>query len=113
MCTAHNAPANMTSVSRIARRGPSRRNAAIPQTRSAAAPVLLRRKRRVMRERISRLGLGTAQFGLEYGVSNPAGRVPRAEVAVIIERAIAPGIRLMTPHPHTQRGDGAGCHAPE
>jgi aryl-alcohol dehydrogenase-like predicted oxidoreductase len=35
----------------------------------------------------SRLGLGTAQFGLDYGITNLAGRVPEAEVGAIVALA--------------------------
>lgn len=37
---------------------------------------------------LSRLGLGTVQFGLEYGVSNRAGHPGEREVANILARAI-------------------------
>ena len=33
------------------------------------------------------LGLGAAQFGLDYGVSNPRGRVPEDEVRLILDTA--------------------------
>jgi aryl-alcohol dehydrogenase-like predicted oxidoreductase len=36
-----------------------------------------------------RLGLGTAQFGLDYGISNHAGRTSPAEVAKVLEVARA------------------------
>ncbi|MGE5538268.1 MAG: aldo/keto reductase [Gemmatimonas sp.] len=39
-----------------------------------------------------RLILGTAQFGLPYGISNPGGRVPAPEVAAILSLASAAGI---------------------
>ena len=45
--------------------------------------------------RLSRLGLGTAQFGLPYGITNRNGRVPLDEVRSIIERAEAVGIGLL------------------
>lgn len=41
---------------------------------------------------LSRLGLGTVQFGLEYGVSNRAGHPGEREVANILARAIEAGI---------------------
>ena len=41
------------------------------------------------------LGLGTAQFGLDYGVSNRAGKCPPAEVARILELAAARGVRVI------------------
>jgi aryl-alcohol dehydrogenase-like predicted oxidoreductase len=39
-----------------------------------------------------KLGLGTVQFGLDYGVSNPAGRTPEAEVIRILEVARQHGV---------------------
>ena len=41
---------------------------------------------------LARLGLGTVQFGLEYGVSNRAGHPGEREVANILARAIEMGI---------------------
>ena len=41
---------------------------------------------------LSRLGLGTVQFGLEYGVSNRKGHPIQREVANILARAIEAGI---------------------
>lgn len=45
--------------------------------------------------RPQRLGLGTVQFGLDYGVSNTAGQVPRDEVARILEGARDAGITVL------------------
>src|SRR5581483_6867524 len=45
-----------------------------------------------MREK---LGLGTVQFGQAYGVSNQKGQVPENEVAAILARAKAAGVRLL------------------
>ena len=42
-----------------------------------------------------RLGLGTAQFGLDYGISNALGKVPQEDVARILARAEAAGIDLL------------------
>jgi aryl-alcohol dehydrogenase-like predicted oxidoreductase len=42
-----------------------------------------------------RVGLGTAQFGLDYGISNPSGIVPRDEVRRILGRATSAGIRIL------------------
>lgn len=42
-----------------------------------------------------RLALGTAQFGLDYGVSNAAGRVPPAEIESILALAADAGIDLL------------------
>ena len=41
---------------------------------------------------LSRLGLGTVQFGLEYGVSNRGGRPDDCEVAAILARAAEAGV---------------------
>src|SRR3974390_3604446 len=35
----------------------------------------------------ARIGIGTVQFGLDYGISNPAGRPKESEVAAILRRA--------------------------
>lgn len=42
-----------------------------------------------------RLGLGTVQFGLDYGVSNAAGRTPEDEVAHILGLAASSGIEVI------------------
>lgn len=47
----------------------------------------------------SRLGLGGAQFGLDYGVTNPAGRVPLDEVGRILARAGDVGMRWVDTAP--------------
>ncbi|HWS68410.1 MAG TPA: aldo/keto reductase [Steroidobacteraceae bacterium] len=41
---------------------------------------------------MSRLALGTVQFGLNYGVSNQSGQVVQSEVGAILNRAAAAGI---------------------
>jgi aryl-alcohol dehydrogenase-like predicted oxidoreductase len=41
------------------------------------------------------LGLGTAQFGLDYGVSNPRGCVPESEVRTILETAARARLTLV------------------
>src|SRR5262245_2103493 len=41
---------------------------------------------------LARLGLGTVQFGLEYGISNRVGHPDEAEVSNILARAVAAGI---------------------
>lgn len=41
------------------------------------------------------LCLGTAQFGLAYGITNAAGQVPEAEVAELLSQASADGIRWL------------------
>jgi aryl-alcohol dehydrogenase-like predicted oxidoreductase len=38
---------------------------------------------------VSRLALGTAQFGLDYGIKNDTGKVPEIAVAKILQRARA------------------------
>lgn len=43
----------------------------------------------------ARLGLGTAQFGLDYGVSNTRGRVGETEVLNILETAAINGVTLV------------------
>ena len=45
------------------------------------------------------LGLGTAQFGLDYGVSNRSGRVPVEEVARILDLARRSGVELIDTAP--------------
>jgi aryl-alcohol dehydrogenase-like predicted oxidoreductase len=47
----------------------------------------------------SRLGLGTAQFGLDYGVSNTAGRPSEGEVAAILARAAEAAIGYLDTAP--------------
>jgi aryl-alcohol dehydrogenase-like predicted oxidoreductase len=42
-----------------------------------------------------KLGLGTVQFGLAYGVTNPRGQVARADVAAILAAALAAGVDLL------------------
>jgi aryl-alcohol dehydrogenase-like predicted oxidoreductase len=44
---------------------------------------------------LSRLGLGTVQFGQTYGVSNTRGRVPPKDVEKILKRAAAAGMRTL------------------
>lgn len=43
-------------------------------------------------EIMSRLGLGTVQFGMPYGVSNRSGRPSEADVAEILGRAVEAGV---------------------
>lgn len=43
-------------------------------------------------EKIRKLALGTAQFGLDYGVSNRRGLIPKAEVFEILKLAAGNGI---------------------
>jgi D-threo-aldose 1-dehydrogenase len=51
-----------------------------PDTKTAFAP---------------RIGLGTVQFGIDYGVSNAAGQVPASEVPSILATAHKAGIRVL------------------
>jgi aryl-alcohol dehydrogenase-like predicted oxidoreductase len=44
---------------------------------------------------MSKLGLGTVQFGQAYGVSNTRGQVPSMEAAAILKRAADAGIGLL------------------
>jgi|TARA_R110001583_G_scaffold96819_4_gene241504 aryl-alcohol dehydrogenase-like predicted oxidoreductase len=43
----------------------------------------------------NRLGLGTVQFGMDYGVSNPAGKVSRQEIRNIIMKSSKAGIEVL------------------
>ena len=47
----------------------------------------------------SRLMLGTAQFGLDYGISNDLGQVPEDAAFAILDRAGTFGIRLLDTAP--------------
>src|ERR1700720_3931908 len=42
-----------------------------------------------------KLGLGTAQFGLDYGVTNTGGKVAEWHVRTILDTAAARGIQLL------------------
>src|SRR6185437_14499852 len=44
---------------------------------------------------LSRIGLGTAQFGSRYGISNREGRPDEGEIASILARAFEAGIDLI------------------
>jgi len=44
---------------------------------------------------LSRVGLGTVQFGTDYGVSNCAGRPQESDVAAILEKAVGAGIQYL------------------
>ena len=46
-------------------------------------------------QKLSRLGLGTVQFGLPYGVNNSRGQVPYGEVCAILARASEQGITYL------------------
>lgn len=43
----------------------------------------------------AKIGLGTVQFGMNYGVSNGAGQVPPPDVAEILRSAHTAGIRIL------------------
>jgi uncharacterized protein len=51
--------------------------------------------RRICELDVSRLGLGTVQFGVDYGVNNPSGRVPPEEVRLILETALQRGCNFL------------------
>jgi len=42
-----------------------------------------------------KVGLGTVQFGLDYGISNPRGQVPEDEVARILQVARRAGVQVL------------------
>ena len=42
-----------------------------------------------------KLCLGTAQFGLDYGITNKSGLVPKSEVGKILESAKRNGIKIL------------------
>jgi aryl-alcohol dehydrogenase-like predicted oxidoreductase len=44
---------------------------------------------------LSRLALGTAQFGLDYGISNKLGKIPRNRAFEILDFAAAHGIDML------------------
>jgi len=46
-----------------------------------------------------KLGLGTAQFGLDYGISNTRGRTPAAEVCAILDAAMSAGVTVLDTAP--------------
>jgi aryl-alcohol dehydrogenase-like predicted oxidoreductase len=46
-----------------------------------------------------RIGLGTAQFGLDYGISNAGGCTPPAEVRAILSEALRRGVRVLDTAP--------------
>lgn len=61
----------------------------------------------------TRLALGSAQFGLDYGATNPGGRVPPAEVARILAAAAQAGVTLIDTAPSYGEAEAAlgGCAA--
>ena len=58
-----------------------------------------------------KLGIGTVQFGMPYGISNAAGQVPEHEVARILEAARRVGVDLLdTAHAYGTSEDVLGRH---
>ncbi|MFH1009191.1 MAG: aldo/keto reductase [Candidatus Latescibacterota bacterium] len=45
--------------------------------------------------KISRFGIGTVQFGFDYGINNKTGQVPYEEVLRIFETALANGVNFL------------------
>ncbi len=46
-----------------------------------------------------KLGLGTAQFGLDYGIANRGGRTSREDARAVLARAAAAGVRWLDTAP--------------
>jgi aryl-alcohol dehydrogenase-like predicted oxidoreductase len=44
---------------------------------------------------VSRVALGTAQFGMRYGIANRSGQVSLQEVEAILERAQSAGVQVL------------------
>jgi aryl-alcohol dehydrogenase-like predicted oxidoreductase len=62
---------------------------------------------------LARLGLGTVQFGLDYGVSNRIGRPDEREIAAILARAAAAGVGVIDTAPAYGEAEVlAGRHLP-
>lgn len=60
-----------------------------------------------------KLGLGTVQFGLDYGITNPAGRTPPDEVRAMLGHAAAHGIETLdTAALYGQAEDALGAALP-
>ncbi len=60
-----------------------------------------------------KLGLGTVQFGLDYGISNPHGQIPRDAVAGILDAAAGRGVRIIdtaTSYGESEEVLGAALH---
>ena len=47
------------------------------------------------RAAVKKLGLGTAQFGLDYGVSNTRGQLTQSEAAQALQVAALGGVELL------------------
>jgi aryl-alcohol dehydrogenase-like predicted oxidoreductase len=48
---------------------------------------------------LARMGLGTVQFGMNYGVSNRGGKPSESEIAAILARAVARGVGYLDTAP--------------
>ena len=46
-----------------------------------------------------KLGIGSVQFGLDYGISNRSGATPPSDVQLILDRAGAAGVRIIDTAP--------------
>lgn len=61
-----------------------------------------------------KLGLGTVQFGMDYGISNKTGKTPAAEVAAILDLAAMRGVRVIdTAHLYGDSEEVLGKFLPE
>ncbi|MCK5155856.1 MAG: aldo/keto reductase, partial [Spirochaetales bacterium] len=56
---------------------------------------MVSKKNSVSSVEISRLGLGTVQFGFDYGINNTRGQVPYDEVCRMLIRASDQGINFL------------------
>jgi len=61
-----------------------------------------------MRDAGSRLVLGTAQWGSAYGVTNVRGALTDADVAAVVEEALARGVSMADTHRTTDPSHGYG-----
>jgi aryl-alcohol dehydrogenase-like predicted oxidoreductase len=48
---------------------------------------------------LNKIALGTAQFGLDYGVNNKQGRIPKREAFEILEFAASRGVKILDTAP--------------
>ena len=49
----------------------------------------------ILQLNISRFGIGTVQFGIDYGINNKSGKVPYTDVVRIFEKAIESGVNFV------------------
>jgi aryl-alcohol dehydrogenase-like predicted oxidoreductase len=49
---------------------------------------------------MSRVGLGAAQFGLDYGITNRKGKVLKTDLKLILDNAISSGVQLIDTASH-------------